>query len=140
MSQQSERTTGSSSQNSNKSTPFPSGGRTRDGYDWVGPDVLPELYTPAERTKRDRTLRQAENLASWQVERRLSKFALQSWDGTMYRKVSKWDNTLGANRLEDIVVPQEPMTLQELNEYAAVLSDATVRHINARVDSTRTKW
>lgn len=128
---------GTSSHNSNKNTPFISGGRTRDGEDWVGPDVLPELYTPLERTRRNRSLREAEALAKWQVERSLSKADLQLWNGNLERSARKWDSGRLDMRRVLISVPQDPCTLQELNEYAEALSSATVERVRTLSKSMR---
>jgi hypothetical protein len=111
---------------SDRQTPFASGGRTRDGMDWVGPNVLPELYTPAERSVRKYPVRHAENLAEWQVEKKLSKAALEVWDGTLYS--------------EGIQVPEAPLTLQQVNEYAEMLSAATVQRVNRLAASVSRRW
>lgn len=106
-----------------RSTPFASGGRNRETQDWHGPDVLPELYTPAERTVRKHTLAEAERLAEWQVGRKLSKFIATQWGGALVPS--------------KIEAPAEPMTRQELNEYAEKLSEHTVQRLNAMYANVR---
>ena len=112
--------------NADKSTPFASGGRTRDGLEWLGPQVLPELYTPSERYDRKFTLQQATSLAEWQVEQKLSKTARMMWDGTLVHR--------------NIPAPEAPLSRQALNEYAELLSTATVSTVNSASAIASRRW